>query len=324
MEITQQLDKLNVDEEIYLLKSKKCKYNLKFKNIKIINLNFLSDNLWEQITIPIYLLFKKNVKLLNMCNSAPILKPGYVVLHDISFKTRPKHLTKFFVFWYSFITRLNIKRYKKIFTVSNFSKNEIMETYKVKEDKIIIAYPSAENIKTIIPDNSILKDLNIKKNNFVFSLGSKSEHKNHQFIIRMAEKNPDTVFVVSGLTNNKVLKNGIDSTITLENIVNTGYITDEKLVSLYQNCRMFIFPSLYEGFGLPPLEAISCGCKRIILNDLGVFHEIYGNSVNYLDCTRNGYDLKEVEKTFHDATKDIEKKYSWKNTANIILNEVRK
>lgn len=319
MEVTKQLDALNCKEDIILLVSKKCKYNLNFKNIKVQHLNFLTDNLWEQITMPLYLLFKRKSKLLNMCNSAPVLKPGYVVLHDISFKTRPEHLTKAFIMWYSFITRLNIRRYKKIFTVSNFSKKEIMDTYKVCENKIAIAYPSAENVKDIKVDNSVLKELNLKKGKFVFSLGSKSEHKNHQFIVKMALKNPNVTFVVSGMTNNRVLKNGISSNIEAKNIINTGYISDEKLMSLYHNCKMFIFPSLYEGFGLPPLEAISCGCKTIVVNDLQVFHEVYGNSVNYLDCTKDGYDLKEIEKKFHTISKDILKKYSWKITAQKIF-----
>ena len=240
MEVTKQLDKMNISEEIYLLKPKKCKYDLNFKNIKIIELNFLNDNLWEQITVPLYLLFKRKSKLLNMCNSAPVLKPGYVVLHDIAFKTRNNHLTKAFIWWYSWITRLNIKRYKKIFTVSNFSKHEIMDVYKIPEQKICIAYPSAENIKNIKEDDSVLAELQLKKQSFVFSLGSKSEHKNHQFIVEMAAKNPDFTFVVSGMTNNRVLKNGINNDVPLNNIINTGYISDKKLISLYRNCKLFI------------------------------------------------------------------------------------
>lgn len=324
MEVTKQLDKMNISEEIYLLKPKKCKYDLHFKHIKIIELNFLNDNLWEQITVPFYLLFKRNSKLLNMCNSAPVLKPGYVVLHDIAFKTRNDHLTKAFIWWYSIITRLNIKRYKKIFTVSNFSKQEIINVYKIPEERICIAYPSAENIKKIKEDDSILAELNLKKQSFVFSLGSKSEHKNHQFIVEMAAKNPDFTFVVSGMTNNRVLKNGICDEVSLSNVINTGYISDEKLVSLYKNCKLFIFPSLYEGFGLPPLEAIECGCKKVVVNNLDVFHEIYGDNVNYLDCDNKVYDLKKEMRTFHNSSTSILKKYSWRKTAEAIINEVLK
>ena len=86
---------------------------------------------------------------------------------------------------------MNIKRYKHIFTVSNFSKKEIMNNYKISDNEITVTYNSAEHLKEIKEDKEIINRLGLNGKEFCFSLGSKSPHKNHQFIIECAKRNPD-------------------------------------------------------------------------------------------------------------------------------------
>ncbi len=114
------------------------------------------------------------------------------------------------------------------------------------------------------------------------------------------------------------------------NIVFTGYVNNKKLNNLYKNATSFIYPSIYEGFGIPPLEAQSFGVP-VIVSDIEVFREIYGDSVFYI----NPYDTQNILNGIHKVMNDkdlqselIEKgykninKYSWKKSARKIFHSI--
>ena len=86
---------------------------------------------------------------------------------------------------------------------------------------------------------------------------------------------PDVEFIIAGGSNEKVFKSAGVRLI--------GYVSDEELMALYRHASVFVYPSLYEGFGIPPLEAMMCGCP-VVVSDIKVFHEVYGDSVEYCDC----------------------------------------
>ena len=124
------------------------------------------------------------------------------------------------------------------------------------------------------------------------------------------------LFVVSGNENNRIFKDK-NNEKDVKNLIYTGYLNDGELVTLYKNCKAFIFPSLYEGFGIPPLEAIECGCKNLILSDIEVLKEIYGNNAVYID-TKNY--IKLPEKLIEADIDELLEKSSWKKTATLIIN----
>ncbi len=317
IEVVKQLDKEENINFIILCPNEKLENKLELKNVKIEKIGKLKGQAWEQISLPLYIIRNGRKKLLSLCNLAPILYPSYITIHDIGFKTHGEHLDWKFREWYKIVTKLNIKRYKHIFTVSNFSKNEIIENYNVKPEKITVTYNSAEHLKSVKPDEKILKKLNLEGKEFYFSLGSKSPHKNHKYIEELAKNNADKIFVVTG-KNNKIFKDNSEENI--KNMIYTGYLTDEEIVTLYKTCKAFIFPSLYEGFGIPPLEAMTVGCENIVVSNIPVLKEIYGDSVNYIN-THNSNFIKILEREKKDVEKTIEK-YIWKNTSKILKNEI--
>ena len=308
IEVVKQLDKEQNINFVMLCPDEKIENKLELKNIKIEKIGKLKGQAWEQISLPLYIIKNGRKKLLSLCNLAPILYPGYITIHDIGFKTHGEHLNWKFKNWYKIVTKLNIKRYKHIFTVSNFSKNEIIENYNIKPEKITVTYNSAEHLKNVKPNGDILKKLNLEGKEFYFSLGSKSPHKNHKYIEKLAKNNQDKIFLVTG-DNNKIFKE--DSKDNIENIIYTGYLTDEEIVMLYKTCKAFIFPSLYEGFGIPPLEAMTVGSKNIIVSDIPVLREIYGNSVNYINTNSNEY--KQIFQAPNKQQETYENRYSWKD-----------
>ena len=106
----------------------------------------------------------------------------------------------------------------------------------------------------------------------------------------------------------------------IENLNFTGYITDNELVALYKKCKGFIFPSLYEGFGLPPLEALTIGCKNVLLSDIPVFKEIYENTVSYVNTNREILKMNGLMKQCEgNVLKKLLDKYSWKGIATTII-----
>lgn len=322
-EVVKEIDKLNLKEEIIILHPQNIINHLELKNIKFQQIGKCHGQLWEQLSLPLYILrHNKKAKLLNLCNLAPILFPGYTVIHDIAFKTHSEHLNWKFALWYRIVTKLNIRRYKHIFTVSDFSKNEILKNYNTKEDKITVTYNSAEHIRNIVPDDRIIDRLNLTNKEFCFSLGSKSPHKNFKFIERCAEDNSEMIFVVSG-NENKIFKQNNQGEI--KNLIFTGYITDNELIKLYKSCKCFIFPSLYEGFGIPPLEAIMVECNNILVSDILVLREIYGNNVKYTDTQKYvKEDFLKIVDGEMSIDKNFFKKYSWNQTVQKILNNLRK
>lgn len=228
-----------------------------------------------------------------------------------------------FELWYKIVNRMNMKRYKHIFTVSEFSKNEIIEQYKIKSDRITVTYNSAEHIEKIKPDYKILNKFNLSNKEFFFSLGSKSPHKNFNFIFKCAKNNPDKVFVVSGNENNRVFIDHENET-ELNNLIFTGYISDEEIVALYKRCKAFIFPSLYEGFGIPPLEAMTVGCNNIILSNIPVLQEIYGSSVSYFDINNQDNESKNICNLLVQETSQstLIQKYTWNKSAKILIEKI--
>ena len=148
----------------------------------------------------------------------------------------------------------------------------------------------------------------INKNNFFYAMGSQYKHKNYAWIESVAEKNPNSQFVVAG-------KKVRDGCITeRRNIIYVGTVTDAESKSLMKNAKAFIQPSKYEGFGIPPLEALACNAK-VIVSDIPVFHEIYGESVYYIDPDQYDVDLNELLMKKIQDNRAVLQKYTWKNAA---------
>jgi glycosyltransferase involved in cell wall biosynthesis len=153
----------------------------------------------------------------------------------------------------------------------------------------------------------------LKEKAFYFSLGSLSKRKNLKWILEYANKHPESFFAISGSSLSIVKIDELNKPIP-ENIVLLGYIEDGKVKALMEKCKAFILPSYYEGFGLTPLEALSCGAQ-IIISNASSLPEIYGNTAHYIDPSDTNVDLDELLNEPVEKPDMILSKYSYDSAA---------
>jgi glycosyltransferase involved in cell wall biosynthesis len=230
--------------------------------------------------------FKSGDVLFCPANSAPIFVPKskklLITVHDVAFITYPKSFSKVFQLYYSFLFPFNIKRANKIITISEASKSEIVRLFPYAKDKIEVI-PLGIDKKY-----RVLKDVKRKKQ--ILYVGSINERKNLIGVIKAFEKLPDEfeykLVIVGNFFNLFALSDEMNEVLTGAkkngNIIFKQGLDDEVLVQEYNVATLFIFPSFYEGFGLPPLEAMACGTPMITSN-LSSMPEVCGDAVLYVD-----------------------------------------
>jgi len=296
--------------------------------------------LLEQICMP-KILNKYNLDLVHFPHfNVPFLyrRKFVVTIHDLillQFPTvRGTTLNPIFYkikFWaYRFIIWSAIKRAKKVITVSNFTKKELLKYYKndLSEEKIIVTYEAGsdweENEKNISSnDLEILKKYGILKP-YLLYVGNAYPHKNLERLILafsridLAQKYQLVLVGKIDYFYEKLKKLARNKNI--ENVVFLGYITDEILSLIYRKSEAYVFASLYEGFGIPPLEAMSKNvpvissnhpCMKEILEESAYFFD-GKNEESIAEAMKKVLEDEEIRKDLIEKGLQQIKKYSWK------------
>lgn len=255
--------------------------NLDLKNIKVTTLSGGAGIFWEQVKLP---LATRNSVLLNLCNSGPIAKrTQLVVIHDAATARVPDSYSSGFRAWYRLMIPTLLLRSQIIGTVSHFSRGELQAVYKTNR-AISVLPEGAEHLSHIEPDPSIFESKAINPTNrpYVLAVGSLAPHKNFKVLIEAVShlQAPPFDVVIAGGTNPKVF--APDQGELPSWVKHVGYVTDSQLKSLYQAASCFVFPSKYEGYGLPPTEAMALGCPVICARSASL-PEVCGDAAIYFD-----------------------------------------
>ena len=225
--------------------------------------------------------------------------------------------------YYILCAILNIPRADKIFTVSEFSKNDIMKTFHIKEDKFKITYNGHEHFD--INKATSFDELKRKYgfvDKYYFTLGGEAPSKNTELLLKVFSENSSISLVVAGIKqlDTSVLYNKYKN---FSNIKFVPYIDQADLVGIYKNAKAFIFPSIYEGFGIPLLEAMKCGTP-ILCSNATCLPEVAGNAALYFNPSGISEIVKLIaafENTDFNTKELIVNaklqldKFSWKDTA---------
>lgn len=211
--------------------------------------------------------------LLHVQYTAPLGCPVPVVVsvHDVSFLEHPEYFTVARARQLQWTVRRTVSRAAKILTVSEFSRASILKVYgDVDEDKVVVVpNAAAQQFRPISRDaaTAAVRERFSIGAPFIFSVGDLQPRKNHIGLIRAFAKlvraHPQLKqkLVLAGKETwfaDRVRTAAVESGVG-DRIVFTGFVSDNELLHLYNACDLFVFPSFYEGFGLPALEAMACG-----------------------------------------------------------------
>ncbi|WP_239618818.1 glycosyltransferase family 4 protein [Cohnella mopanensis] len=255
-------------------------HELDLKHIKIKQIGTFGGHAWEQLVLPAY---ARKGLLINLCNTGPLLKGNQIAtIHDAAVFEHPKSYSFVFRNAYKVIQRVLGIRAHRIMTVSQFSKSQLIEHYRIHENKIKVISLGKEHMQIVEPDQDMLEDHGLVGQDYVLAVSSMNPSKNFPNIVRAIDllQQVDYRIVIAGGTNGKVF--GTTDMPHSDKVKLVGYVTDRQLKALYDGAACFLFPSLYEGFGLPPLEAMACGTPVIVSRNASL-PEVCGEATLYCD-----------------------------------------
>jgi len=244
----------------------------------------IRGHLWEQAILPWRL--SRGV-LWSPCATGPLAARNHVLtVHDCAFFDCPECFSPTFARWYQCLMPRLARRAARVLTVSHFSKSRIAERLGVASDKIIVAPPGVSR------DWQPASELQIADARqrfadgrpYVLYVGSLEPRKNLRRLLAAwqhlgAHKN-DAVLLLAGAAGHVFRDAGLDPLPT--DVRPLGFVPDDDLRALFSGAEAFVFPSLYEGFGLPVLEAMACGAP-VIASQAGAIPEVAGDAALLVD-----------------------------------------
>jgi len=289
LEICKQLSVRNLNFKIIVPKWLEFENNEGFEIIKVGN---LKSHFWEQIDLLKFLKSQGSPLLVNFSGLGPLFYRNQVItIHDLSFYANKKWFSKSYTLFYSIATPILASNAVKILSVSNFSKNEIVKYLKVKDEKIEVIYNAVtDDLHSDSLNHQISTGImSIINHKFILAVSSIDPRKNQQRLIdSFSDLNlPELKLVLVGKTSSHF---NINLKSDSKDIIFTGFVSDFELSLLYENCDFFVYPSLYEGFGIPPLEAMHKG-SAVVISDIPSLKEVCSDAAFYI----NPYETESIK-----------------------------
>lgn len=241
-----------------------------------------------------------------MCPDSVITIMDVIPLYEeAKYPTKSKLKMKFY---YSLMKKYG----SKFITISETSREDIVEKLGIPREKIQIIGCGWDHMKDISGDTSIMDRFKIKPKSYYYAVGSQYPHKNFKWIKEVAKNNPESHFVIAGRVTN--IDDPVDD--SGDNVRYIGAVTDSENKTLMENAIAFLHPSFIEGFGLPPMEALSVGTPAVV-SRITCLQEIYGNSVYYVDPYNYNLHLDDVVTGGTKSSSRILDNYKWMRAAKL-------
>ncbi len=251
-----------------------------WKNIPIKRIGFNRGNLWEQVDLPLQ---ARGQLLFSPANSGPWHYENQVItLQDAATFAVPHSYSLAFRAKYKFLFGQFVRRARRLLTVSEFSRAELAKYLGVPLERFLVIPSGSGHLARAQADPRILADHGLQKNSYWLLVVSPHRHKNIAVVEEAIRRlSPDQTVVIAGIDTETASKMRHSSPPGPQ-FQWLGYQDDDGLRTLYENARALIVPSVYEGFGLPVLEAMECGCPVISARSAAL-PEVAADAALYFD-----------------------------------------
>jgi glycosyltransferase involved in cell wall biosynthesis len=229
---------------------------------------------WEQVELPF---LARGAAIVSLCALGPVLyRRQLAVIHDTTFLAVPHTFSRLTRTLYRLLVPALIRRSARVAAVSDFTRGELALRLGIDPRRVAVCSEGGNHILAAPADYSVLDRLALRDGRFFLAVGVGGPNKNLSGLLAAfaAARAPDMTLVISGQRNPRIHPEGV---VGGDGVTYAGYVSDAQLRALYENALALVYPSLYEGFGLPPLEAMACGCP-VISSNQGAIVEIAGGA----------------------------------------------
>lgn len=232
---------------------------------------------FEQLALP---LASRSNMLLNLAGPAPLLKrKQLVVIHDVTPFRRPESYSRLFRLWYFIMYTVVTRRAEHIASVSEFSIQEIRTIFRIPAERIVELLPCGWQH---FPQRAEVAPPAADRAGYALMVGTNVAHKNIGPAVNALVARGIPVKLVGGTGAGNVFTSRRFGRVSEGSVEVLGYVSDEKLAELYRSATAFVFPSTYEGFGIPVLEAQYFRCP-LICSNRGALPEVAGDGAIFFD-----------------------------------------
>lgn len=316
-----------------------------YDRVSLCRLNFRADNRFnriirEQTELPFRARRAEIDVLWSPGCTAPALVhcPQVLTIYDMQFKTHPEDLTPTARQVTELLLKIGKHRCQKFLTLSEFAKQELIKYLNIPDTRIVVT-PGAVNPKFAAKarddytDNVLMKILPDRDTPYILSVANSYPHKNLHTLVEafslVTDQIPHQLVIVGKPRRGEgQLQSALKKLKDGEGIIRVSGLTVDELNVVYQKARLFVFPSLYEGFGLPVLEALSSGLP-VLTNRLASLPEVGGEYAQYVDEPTAGEFARKILETIAwdpayrvkmtEGARNWARSFSWKTTAELTL-----
>ena len=289
----------------------------------------LRGHLWEQLALP---RAARGQTLLSLCSTGPLLhRDQAVMIHDAQVWDAPHSYSRTFRWLYRLLLPRLTRRVRHVLTVSAFAQRRLEDLGIAPKGTVQVVPNGADHIRQIEADPDTLPRQGLRAGGYLLAIGNLAPHKNLALLLEAASARPQSApeLIVAGGMDARVFSDAGLRAAPGTRLI--GRVSDGELRALYEGALALVFPSLTEGFGLPPVEAMACGCP-VLATTGGAVPEICGKAALFIDPTdRPGWTKAmtriatdpALRATLRDRGYEQAARYRWATSADILLARLR-